>query len=380
MSYRHTVKPEVANAHFHGKLNANDMRKPEDHITGTGEYLEDYDEVMNDDLEEADRDEVDREYRSSESAPPRLDREGNPRNAVKEIHATWARPSAVAEPVAEGWNCAIFTTEQGAIEYDEEELCEADMRRLTPQQLVDRICDGILRMNPHLRLTKDHLLQQALGCKSYNRIVYTPEHQVSRWNLSQLSLTAVPAALGFLRVVDGNLTLQGNQLRHLPPTLGRLYIGGNLDLSENQIEALPEDFGSILVGCHINLSQNKLRTLPESFGRLKVGGSLFLDGNELDSFPSVCCGIELGCNTRLAHMNFGQGIDGLHGSCETYQHVLRVDSHIMDLIPAAYKERMDDPEGIMGILLNEESINEKLRARRSRRHDTEGGDCGCVVA
>lgn len=81
------------------------------------------------------------------------------------------------------------------------------------------------------------------------------------------------------------LGLQHNQLRELPPGLGRLGRLEQLIASDNRLSALPESIEGLRSLERLVLSHNLLEELPESLGRLGALTALHLADNPLRSLP-----------------------------------------------------------------------------------------------
>ena len=63
------------------------------------------------------------------------------------------------------------------------------------------------------------------------------------------------------------LSLLGNRLLALPPSLGQLQALQTLDVSHNLITALPDEIGALGALVTLELSHNQLRQLPETMGK-----------------------------------------------------------------------------------------------------------------
>lgn len=77
------------------------------------------------------------------------------------------------------------------------------------------------------------------------------------------------------------LNLAGNQLTHLPESIGNLSQLKQLNLLNNQLTHLPESFCHLCQLQELVLSHNQLTRLPQSFKRLSSLQQLLLDGNPL---------------------------------------------------------------------------------------------------
>ncbi len=102
--------------------------------------------------------------------------------------------------------------------------------------------------------------------------------------------------LGSLRGLEGlvSLDLSDNQLKALPPEIGRLKSLRRLDLSRNQLTTLPPELGKLTALEELTLSGNPLVSLHPAIGRLTSLRRLDIEDTTLKSFPD-----EMGRLTRL---------------------------------------------------------------------------------
>ena len=79
---------------------------------------------------------------------------------------------------------------------------------------------------------------------------------------------------------------QGNFIRQLPESVGRLKQLTLLDLSGNMLTELPESLGNATALTRLFLDRNRLTRLPQSIGQLVQLDHLTLTRNSLESVPS----------------------------------------------------------------------------------------------
>ena len=91
-----------------------------------------------------------------------------------------------------------------------------------------------------------------------------------------------------------DLNLNHNQLKVLPPEIGKLSQLTKIKLFDNQIETLPSEIGDLTNLTYLNAPRNLLRSLPSEIGLLTQLTVLGLGINQLQSVPP-----ELGNLTQL---------------------------------------------------------------------------------
>ncbi len=122
---------------------------------------------------------------------------------------------------------------------------------------------------------------------------------VTRLNLSGEQLKVLPPEIGKLSGLT-RLDLVGNRLAVLPPEIGELSRLTTLYLSDNQLTALPPEIGQLSRLEGLNLSDNQLAALPLELGRLTMLEFLDLDGNPLTSPPPEV--VQQGTQAILAYL------------------------------------------------------------------------------
>lgn len=87
-----------------------------------------------------------------------------------------------------------------------------------------------------------------------------------------------------LRLLDAHF----NELRGLPPSIGKLQNLESLNVSSNfsDMQELPITFGDLINLRELDLSNNQIHSLPDTFGRLENLEKLNLDQNPLSEPPA----------------------------------------------------------------------------------------------
>jgi Leucine-rich repeat (LRR) protein len=107
------------------------------------------------------------------------------------------------------------------------------------------------------------------------------------------------ASLYQQRLRNGELRLNGLQLKAVPEGVSRLDGLLALNLSNNTLEGLPGAIGQLGDLHSLDLSSNQLRELPEQLGQLRKLVCLDLAGNRLQAWPEACCDLEALVALRL---------------------------------------------------------------------------------
>jgi len=108
--------------------------------------------------------------------------------------------------------------------------------------------------------------------------IKTRGYSVTGLGLNDLGLKEVPVTIGNLDTLEelwlgnlGNLPIQGNDLKTLPTTIGKLKELRNLDLRCNfNLGTLPNEIGELSSLKILNLSRCKIEYLPDSISKLKA--------------------------------------------------------------------------------------------------------------
>jgi internalin A len=119
------------------------------------------------------------------------------------------------------------------------------------------------------------------------RIAAAMESRSTELDLSRLSLTELPEAIGQLNALKQlqRLNLSFNQLTKLPESIGQLTQLQQLDLSDNKLAVIPDSIGQCTELQVVRLSSNRLTTLPESIGKLTKLQILNVLLNRLAALP-----------------------------------------------------------------------------------------------
>ena len=111
-------------------------------------------------------------------------------------------------------------------------------------------------------------------------------------DLSNQKLTDLPPEIGCLTTLE-KLDLGGelhgnerNQLRLLPPEIGRLRALTYLNLRCNDLTTIPHEIGQLTALNSLSIDRNRLTALPPEIGQLTVLSSLSLGNNHLTTLPS----------------------------------------------------------------------------------------------
>ena len=95
-------------------------------------------------------------------------------------------------------------------------------------------------------------------------------------------LITVPDSIGDLKWLK-NLSLDGNQIEHLPHSIGRLKELRKLSVRNNLLASVLEVVGDLIQLEELVLSKNRLTILPESFTRLINLKKLYIADNPINS-------------------------------------------------------------------------------------------------
>ena len=113
-------------------------------------------------------------------------------------------------------------------------------------------------------------------------------------------LTSVPAEIGQLTSLIA-LDLEGNQLTSVPAEIGQLTSLENLYLTDNKLTSVPAEIGQLTSLKELCLHLNKLTSVPAEIGQLTSLKELNLSDNQLTSVPA-----EIGQLTSLTELNLDQ--------------------------------------------------------------------------
>ena len=151
------------------------------------------------------------------------------------------------------------------------------------------------RTNEVIYIGRVHSVRESIP-KFYCYKANFPElnYSVTRcYNLMSLrvvksDLEVLPDAIGDLarHGMLRELTLDFNNLSHIPESISRLTTLERLSVSHNRLCALPISLGHLTRCNMLNVAYNQLRDLPESTRRLSALDELYLQSNELRSLPS----------------------------------------------------------------------------------------------
>ena len=121
-----------------------------------------------------------------------------------------------------------------------------------------------------------------------NEILRCLNTQDSELKLLDLGLKTLPDMFSNKIFVENLkiLRVNGNLLKTLPESIGRLSALKSLVACDNQLETLPESIDGLTALTHLIAGRNLLKTLPESIGRLSTLQSLTLDKNKLEALPT----------------------------------------------------------------------------------------------
>jgi GTPase SAR1 family protein len=107
-----------------------------------------------------------------------------------------------------------------------------------------------------------------------------------------------------------NLDLRSNQLRTLPPEIGKLSRLYQLELAENQLTELPSEIGKLYSLRRLTLTDNKLTELPPELGNVRLSQLNHGKNNWKNLPPEVRRG---GCKAILNFLRQqGEGMVGLY--------------------------------------------------------------------
>ena len=93
--------------------------------------------------------------------------------------------------------------------------------------------------------------------------------QLTRINISQRGLTALPENIGALQNLQ-SLDCSENQLPALPESLAALHNLRELNCAANQLQAMPESIGKLYNLQALDCAGNQLQALPESLESYKT--------------------------------------------------------------------------------------------------------------
>lgn len=110
-----------------------------------------------------------------------------------------------------------------------------------------------------------------------------------------------------------DLSVARNQLRALPPQIGRCRSLQRIDASNNRLESLPPKLGQCRDLRELDVHRNNLTALPAALGRLPLLSRLLFERNAVEHFPP-----ELAHCERLEEINcFDNPIRNLPAQCLT---------------------------------------------------------------
>jgi Leucine-rich repeat (LRR) protein len=109
-------------------------------------------------------------------------------------------------------------------------------------------------------------------------------NQIRFWYLSYTGLQSLPSEIGKLDSTVW-LYLEGNQLKTLPSEIGQLKKLKRLKVAKNQLTILPNAIGNLVTLNELDLLENRLKSLPSEIGKLSTLEILNVSDNQLTSLP-----------------------------------------------------------------------------------------------
>ena len=125
------------------------------------------------------------------------------------------------------------------------------------------------------------------------------QDQATELDLSGEDIKELPPEIGRLTSLE-RLTVVGNELTSLPPEIGQLTQLTSLSLASNRLMSLPPELGELTDLTDLDLSENQLTSLPPEIGQLTSLSELWLGDNELTSLPP-----EIGQLAQLTQLDLG---------------------------------------------------------------------------
>lgn len=157
------------------------------------------------------------------------------------------------------------------------------------------------------------------------------------------------------RSVD--LTLSGENLTTLPPTIGELTQLVKLNLKDNKLTTLPPEIGNLTNLKRIYLSNNKLTELPPEIGNLQNLEIIYASNNKLTTIPP-----EIGQITNLQGLYLGDNnLSSLPPEIKNLSQLKNLDLRKNNLdIPKEVLETVHQPANIIKSYLEHKTTEPEI--------------------